>query len=123
MHQRGKADGGDLPRNLSDSNRSAKLVGSFTADNDAADIAQRPIDHEPGFLTAKPNRQNRRNRFVFNVAGRHRAADAENADAMDVAKIVLDLLERRRRLQHELRAIAVNTDRKRAPGAVADDAL
>jgi hypothetical protein len=52
MHQRGKPDGRDLPRDLSDPNRSAELIGGFAADDDAADITQRPVDHEPCFLSA-----------------------------------------------------------------------
>ena len=42
---------------------------------------------------------------------------------MHVAEIVLDLLERRRRLEHDLGALAIDRDRQRLAGALADDAL
>ena len=85
----------DLPGNLRDPDRAAELVGGFAADEHAADIGERAVDDEPGFLDAQPDRLRRRDRLVFHVARRHRAADAEDADALDVAEIVLDLLERR----------------------------
>ena len=61
--------------------------------------------------------------WYFKVFRRHRAADAENADAMNVAEIVFDLFQRRRRLEHELGAFAVHLDVERFTGALADDAL
>src|SRR5215469_6489168 len=123
MHQGGKADGCDLSRNLGDSNRSAELIGGFAADDDAADIAQRPVDHEPCFLSAEPNGLSRGNWLVIDVARCHRAANAENADAADIAETVLDFLERRGCFEHELPALAVDLDRERAAGTVAHDAL
>src|SRR5215831_13025569 len=123
MHQRGKADGRDLPGNLGNANRPAKLIGGFATDDNTADIAQRAIDHEPDFLGAKRNSAERRNWLVFDVAGRHRAADAENPDAMDVAEIILDLLKRGGRLEHERGAVTVDLDVERPAGAVAHDPL
>src|SRR5271167_548793 len=123
MHERGKTDGRDLPRDLGDSNRSTELIGGFAADDDAADIAQRPVDHEPCFLSAEPDRLSRGNRLEFDVAGRHRAADAENPNAADIAETVLDLLEHGGRFWFELRARAGHPDGENAAGAVAHDAL
>ena len=59
MNQGGKADGRDLPRNLSDPDWAAELVSGLAANNNAADIAKRAVDDEPSFLPAKPNRLGR----------------------------------------------------------------
>src|ERR1700733_2577506 len=123
MDEGDKADRGNLPRYLRDPNRPAKLVGRLAADNDATNVRQRPIDDEPGFLRAHPNRLRRRYRLKFQVLRRHRSADAENSDPMNVAKIVLDLPERRRRVEHERRAFAIDLDREHVAGALADNAL
>ena len=70
MHQRGKTDGGDLTRNLGDPQRAADLVGRFAPGEDAADIGQRPVDHEPGFLDAEPERGRGIDALGRDVAGR-----------------------------------------------------
>ena len=49
----------------------------------------------------------------FQILRRHRAADAENADPLHIAEIVLDLFQRRGRLQDLLRAVAIDGDAQR----------
>ena len=60
---------------------------------------------------------------MLEVVGGKRPANPEHADAMDVAKTVLDLLERRRRFKRELLAPALDQDRQGLAGAGADDPL
>src|ERR1700722_14780377 len=72
-----KMDEGDeahrrhLSRYLRYPDRSAELVGRFTADNDATDIGERSIDDEPCFLRSHPNRLRRRYRLEFQILRRH----------------------------------------------------
>src|SRR5580704_5341920 len=123
MNERDEARGGHLARHLGNPDRAAELVGRLAADDDAADIAERAVDDEPGLLHAHPHRLRRRHRLEFQVLRRGRPGNAQNADAMHVAEIVLDLLERRRRFEHQLRTLAVDGDIERLAGAVADHAL
>src|SRR5580693_9088020 len=123
MNERDKAGGRHLAGHLGNPDRAAELVGRLAADDDAADIAERAVDDEPGLLHAHPNRLRRRHRLEFQILGRGRPGNAQNADAMHVAEIVLDLLERRRRLEDKLRTLAVNGDVEGLAGALADDAL
>src|SRR5580704_16910145 len=120
MNEGDEARGRHLARHLRDPDRAAELIGGLAADDNAADIAQRAVDDEPGLLHAHPCRLWRRHRLEFQILSRGRAGNAQNADAMHVAEIVLDLLERRRRLQHELGTLAVNSDSEGLAGALAD---
>ena len=62
--------------------------------------------------------------WSFEIFRRHRAADAEDADALHVAEIVLDLFQRRRGLEDELRCPSRSTVMASGfAGARADDAL
>ena len=82
MHQRGKSDGGDLTRDLGDPQRSADLIGGLAAGEDAADIGERAIHHEPGFLDAKPKRGGRVDTFGGGVARGGCPGDSEYAQPM-----------------------------------------
>src|SRR3954466_8053696 len=123
MHQGGESRGRDLARHLSDSNRPAELVRRFPAGNDAAEIGHRTVDHEPGFLEPKRDRLEWPDRLELDIVGRERTAYAQNSHPMYVPEAVLDLLERRYRLQGDLLAAAVNHEGKSLAGARADDAL
>src|SRR5271170_1637713 len=123
MEKGDETDRRHLTRYLSDPDRAAELIGRFPPDNDAADVGHRAVHHEPGFLNAEPNGLRRRDRLELQVLRHHRTRDAENADAMDIAEIVLDLFERRRRLEYERRAVAIDLDGERGAGAVADNTL
>ena len=57
MQHRHEAKRGDLAGNLRDPDRPAELVGAFAAGEQAADIGERPVDDEPGFLGAEPDRR------------------------------------------------------------------
>ena len=47
-----EAEARHLSGHLRDANRATELICRFAADDDAADIAERPVDHGPGFLNA-----------------------------------------------------------------------
>ena len=51
-----EAGGRNLAGDLRDADRPAELVGRFPADDDAADIGERAVDHEPGLLHAELDR-------------------------------------------------------------------
>src|SRR6516162_2820350 len=112
MHQRRKPDGRYLSRDLCDSQWPADLVGRFTSDKDAADIGQRTIDHEPGFLDPKPKRGRRIDALGGDVASRGLAGDAKDAKPMRVAESVLHLFQFRRAVQLLNRVAALDRERQ-----------
>jgi len=57
------------------------------------------------------------------ILGGHRPSDAEDADPLHVAKVVLDLFERWRGFEHALHAVVFNGHIQRFAGARTDDAL
>ena len=101
MHQRGEADGRHLPRDLGDSQRTADLVGGFAPGKDAADIEQRPVNHEPGFLDAEPQRGSGVDALGRHIAGRGLAGDAEHAELMGIAEGVFHLPQLRGAVQFQ----------------------
>ncbi len=123
MDQRGESGRRDLPRNLGNPDRSAKLISRLSAHKDAANVGKRPVDHEPRFLRPHDDGAQRSGLFRLNVTGRHRPADTEHAQTMDIAKIVFDLLELGCRLESDRRSTTVHLNRQRFASADADDAL
>ena len=88
-----KAGGRHLAGDLGDADRPAELIGGFTPGKDPADVGQGAVDHEPGLLRAHDDGRQRPDLLRLDVAGRHGAADAEHAEPVHIAEIVLDLLE------------------------------
>src|SRR6185369_91853 len=106
-----------------DTDRTAELVGGFPAGDDATEVGQGAVDHEPGLLRPGNHGLERAHLLRLDIARRHRAADTEHADTVNVAEIVLELLELRYRLEGDGGAAPVDGDRQRFAGADADDAL
>ncbi len=78
---------GDLPDDVRDTDRTAQLIRRFMTDDDAADIAQRLIDNLPSLLESPSKlRCGGETGWNFRSSARHRPADAENADATDIAQ-------------------------------------
>src|SRR5262249_46570468 len=108
-----EAEAGDLTGHLGDADRTAELVGGLAAGDDAADVTKRALDHRPRLLYRHHHRLRWRHRMHLEVLGRHGAADAEDADPLHVAEIVLALLERRLRLENKPLAAAIDRDGER----------
>src|SRR6201999_2101656 len=118
-----ESGGRHLPGYLGDPNRTVELVGRSPPREYPADIRERAVDNEPSLLGALDDSRDRTELLRLNVARRHRAADAQHAEPVHVAEIVLQLLELRCRLERDRHAPALNLDRERFAGADADDAL
>src|SRR5687768_18075902 len=118
MDQRDEAGGCHLPRDLRDPDRPAKLIGRLPPDDHAADIGERALDHEPRLFHAELDRSKRIDLYRLSACAR----DAEHTDAVNVAEIVLDLGQRRRRLEGRPRPATVDLDLERLARARADDA-
>src|SRR5258707_6872514 len=123
MHQRGNTDSGALTRNLGNPERAADLVGRFTPGKDAADIRQRAVDHEPGFLDAKPECRRRVHAFGCGIAGYHLAGNAQHADPVRISERVFHLPELRRSPQLQRAIAALDRECQRFAGANADNPL
>src|SRR6476659_5046523 len=67
VKKRDEAHRRHLSRHLRDADRAAELVCGLAPDDNAADVAQRPFDHEPCFLNAHPDGPGRRNRLQLHV--------------------------------------------------------
>src|SRR5512147_530372 len=93
MDQRREPGRCDLSRNLGDPDWAAKLVGRFSAHEDPTDVSKRTVDHKPRFLRPHGDGAQRSRLFRLGVTRRHRPADAKHPKAMDIAKIVFELLE------------------------------
>ena len=89
--QRHEADARHLPGHLRDPDRPAELIGRFPAGDDAADIGHGPLDDEPGFLDAELDGGERIDRLRSARPPAPSTGDAEHADAVHVAEIVLHL--------------------------------
>ena len=89
-------------------NGTADLVGRFPAGEDAADIGERAVDHEPGLLDAEPQRGRRIDALGQGLAGRGRAGDAQNALRWLLPKVSLTSRMLRRRLQLKDRIAALD---------------
>src|SRR5690242_16200183 len=118
-----EAGRGHLAGNLGDADRPAELVGRLAAGENPTDVRQRAVDQEPGFLRAGHDRFQRTHLAAVDVARRHRAADAEHAEPLHVAEIVLQLAQLRGGSQRHRRAATLDFDGERLAGADADDAL
>src|SRR4029079_8474190 len=93
VHHGVESGRGNLAGNLGNPDWSPQLIGRLPAYKDPADVGERPGDHKPRFLRAHNDGPQRSGLLRLDVAGRHRPADTKHANAMDIAKIVLELLE------------------------------
>src|SRR5512143_4072412 len=107
MDERRKPGRGDLAGDLGDADRPAELVGRLTAHKHPADVGECPIDHEPRLLRPHDASAKRPGLFSLDVAGRHRSANSEHTETMQVAEVILDLLELRSGFKVDLRAAAI----------------
>src|SRR6185295_7620767 len=102
-----------LPGYLRDHDRATELIGRIAPDEDAANIGQRGIDDDPRFLHAKPDGRKRADRLRALLVLCHRAADAQNADALDVAEIILSFLDLRDSLERKTLSGPIDEDFQR----------
>src|SRR5436305_12288989 len=123
MHQGRKARGCHLAGYLGDANWAPKLVRRLAAGYHATEVGHRAVDDEPSFPGAQADGRQRAHRLELDVVGGERTAYAENSDTVDVAEIVLDLLEGRNRLESHLAITPFDHHCKGVAGACADDTL
>src|SRR5262249_52512384 len=121
--QRRQSFGRHLSRYLRDANRTTQLIGGFPSGDDTADIRERALDYEPSPLHAELHRLERADRLEMRIVRRRRTSDAELALTDDVAEAILDLFQRRGRLEGHARAATLDLEHERLAGAGADDLL
>src|SRR3954467_11535721 len=121
MQHRHETERGDLAGNLRDPDWPSELVGASPARKQAADIGERPVDDEPGFLGAKPDGPDRIDLLGLDVTRSHRTAYAQNRLTGVIAKAVLALLERGGGGQGDRRAATIDLELQRTARIGADD--
>ena len=92
--------------------RTADLVGRFPPGKDAADIGQRPIDHEPGFLDAEPERGGGIDALGGDIAGRRLAGNSQHAQPMGISERVFHFLQFRGAVQFHRGVAALDRERQ-----------
>src|SRR5262249_30561914 len=117
LDQRDEAEARHLTRHLSDTNGPTQLVRRLAASDHAADITERALNDRPSLPDRKHDRLRRRHRMKLEVFRRHRAADAEDTDALHVAEIILYLFQRRLGVEDELVAPAIDRNGECLTGA------
>src|SRR5262249_60695569 len=100
-----------------DPKRPRRFVGGLAAGYPAADIPECALNDRPSLPDRQHDRLRRRHRMKLEVFRRHRAADAENTDALHVAEIILYLFQRRLGVENELVAPAIDRDGECLTGA------
>src|SRR6202521_2359822 len=113
MQERREADGSHLAGYLRDADGAAELIGRLPAGDNAADVSERALDHEPGFADAHGERFTEAVTFGDDICRCRRARDAEHADAVNVAEVILDLLQLRRGGERQALANAIDLDLER----------
>src|SRR5665647_2223445 len=85
--------------------RTLSYIGGVFTGREAADIGQRPVNHEPGLLDAEPQRGSGIDALGGDIAGRGLAGNAEHPELMGISEGVFDFLELRSATQGSQRPL------------------
>src|SRR4051794_6080929 len=121
--QRWQPFGRHLTRDLSYSNRPAKLVSCFPTRKHASKVGNGALSYEPSSLNAELKRFESSDRLKVGIVWGWRPRDAENPLAMHVAEPVLDFLKGGSGLEINPHSPPFNLEQEGLAGAGADDLL